>query len=68
MSNKLDRFDAKRLIEAKKIIGGIADYNYTSDSNRLYRKLNTIYKKIDKILETELEPKLQEEYNLIGRL
>ena len=26
----------------------------------------TIVKKIDKILETELEPKLQEEYNLLG--
>lgn len=65
---KLDRYDAKRLIDTKKIINGIADYNYTSESNPLYKKLMTIVKKIDKILETELEPKLQEEYNLLGRI
>lgn len=66
--NKLDRYDALKLIKAKKIINEVAVYNYTSESNKLYKKLNTISNKIDKILETELEPKLQEEYNLIGYL
>ena len=66
--NKLDRYDALKLIEAQKIINKVAEYNYTSESNKLYKKLNTISNKIDKILETELEPKLQEEYNLIGYL
>lgn len=66
--NKLDRYDAQRLIQARKMINGIAEYNYTSDSNRLYKKLNTIVTKIDHILETELEPKLQEEYNLLGHV
>ena len=35
---KLNRYDAQRLIDAKKIINGIADYNYTSESNPLYKK------------------------------
>ena len=65
---KLNRYDAQRLIDAKKIINGIADYNYTSESNPLYKKIMTIVKKIDKILETELEPKLQEEYNLLREI
>lgn len=66
--NKLNRYDAKKLIEARKVISGVADYNYTSDSSPLCRKLNTIMTKIDRLLETELEPELQEEYNLLGRL
>lgn len=66
--NKLDRHDALKLIEVKKKIHEVADYNYTSDSQPLYRKLTTVINKIDHILDTELEPKLQEEYNLVGKL
>jgi len=66
--SKLDRYDALRLIEARKIIDGVDAYNYISDSNPLHCKLETIVKKIDYILNTELEPKLQEEYNLLGRI
>ena len=66
--NKLGRFDGLKLIEARKHINGIAEYIYTSESNRLYRKLMTIVNKIDNVLASELEPKLQEEYNLLGRL
>lgn len=66
--SKLDRYDARKLIEARKTICVVADYNYTSDSQPLYRKLTTIIGKIDRVLNTELEPKLQEEYNLLGRL
>ena len=62
--NKIDRYDAQKLIKAQKLISEVADYNYTSDSSPVCRKLNTIIAKIDRLLETELEPKLQEEYKL----
>lgn len=65
--NKLDRYDALKLIEARKIINGIREYNNIISSS-LYKKLNTVVGKIDSILDTELEPKLQEEYNLLGRV
>lgn len=65
--NKLDRYDTLKLIEARKIINAIRDYNNIC-SSPLYKKLDTIVKKIDSILDTELEPKLQEEYNLSGRV
>ena len=65
--NKIDRYDAQKLIKAQKVISEVADYNYISDSSPLCRKLNTIIRKIDRLLETELEPELQEEYNLLGR-
>lgn len=66
--NKLDRYDYLKLIEAKDIILEIDAYNYSSESQPLHRKLTTIIKKIDHVLNTELEPKLQEEYNLVGSL
>jgi len=65
---KLDRYDAQKLIEARKEINGIAEYNYTSESNPLYRKLCTIVNKIDRVLETELDSELKEEYDRLGRL
>ena len=66
--NKIDRYDAQKLLKAQKLISEVADYNYTSDSSLVCRKLNTIITKIDRLLETELEPKLQEEYKLLGRV
>lgn len=66
--NKLDRYDTKKMIEAKKIIESVANYNYTSESDSLVRKLNTIINKINRVLDTELEPKLQEEYNFFGKV
>lgn len=66
--NKLDRYDAKKLLNVKGEIRSIMDYNYTSNSNRLYRKLNTILNKVDNLLNTELEPELQEEYRLTKRI
>ena len=65
--NKLDRYDTLKLIETKKTIEGIRDYNNIVSSS-LYKKLNTVIKKIDSILNTELEPELQKEYNLLGRV
>lgn len=66
--NKIDRYDAKKLLEAKKLIKEVAEYNYTSDSNPLCRKLNTVISKLDNILNNELEPELQEDYKLSGRV
>ena len=43
-------------------------YNYSSGSSPLEKKLNTIYTKLEHLLDTELEPKLQEEWNLLGRI
>ena len=65
--NKLDRYDTLKLIEAKKIIDGIREYNNIY-SSPLYKKLDTVVRKIDSILDTELEPRLQKEYNLLGRV
>lgn len=65
--NKLDRYDTLKLIEARKIIDGIRDYNNIT-SSPLYKKLNTVIMKIDSILATELEPELQKEYNHLGRV
>jgi hypothetical protein len=66
--NKIDRYDARKLTEAKKLIQEVAEYNYTSDSNPLWRKFSTIISKLDNILNNELEPELQEEYKLSGRI
>ena len=67
--NKLDRYDAKKIVAARKLIDEVRDYNNINiESSSLYRKLNTIIVKLDVILNTELEPELQEEYNRSGRL
>ena len=65
--NKLGRYDALKIIEARKIINGVRDYNNVK-SSPLYRKLSTIVGKLDAVLDTELEPKLQEEYTILGRI
>lgn len=65
--NKLDRYDALKVIKAKGIIDEVRDYN-NIESSSLYRKLNTLVVKMDNILATELEPKLQEEYNHTGKI
>lgn len=65
--NKLDRYDALKLIEAREIIIGIREYNNIISSS-LYKKLDTVVGKMGAILDTELEPELQEEYNLLGRV
>ena len=65
--NKLDRYDAEKLLKAKQIINEVYEYNYMSESDALSCKLNTILRKIDKILKNELEQEIQEEYiNKIG--
>lgn len=65
--NKLDRYDALKIIEIRKMLEGIIGYN-NIESSSLFKKLNTIDNKLEKLLDTELEPKLQEEWRLLGRL
>ena len=65
---KLDRYDARKMIEALEIIEDVRDRNYSSDTNPLFKKMCTICAKIEKVLETETQPNLQEEYKLCGRL
>lgn len=65
---KLDRYDGRKMIEALKIIEQVRDINYSSDTNPLYKKMCTICAKIEKVLETETRPELQEEYKLTGRI
>lgn len=60
--NKLDRYDSEKLVKAKLLIYEVYDYNYLSESDKLTRKLNTILDKIDKVLKTETEPKVHDEY------
>lgn len=65
--NKLDRYDARKLEEMLVILRQIENYNYVP-SSRLSKKLETIDNKLVHLLETELEPKLQAEYNQVGRV
>ena len=65
--NKLDSYDANKIVQARKLIDEVRDYNNIQSSS-LYRKLNTVIVKLDAILNTELEPELQEEYNRSGRI
>ena len=64
----IDRFDGRRLQEALKILEKVRDYNYVCESNPLYRKLDTACRKVENLLMTELEPKLQEEYRTRGKV
>lgn len=66
--NKLDRYDGLKIIEVKKKVSEVLEYNYSSGSSPLEKKLNTIYTKLEHLLDTELEPELQEEWNLLGRI
>lgn len=66
--NKLDRYDAQKILEIRSKVREISAYNYTSDSAPLVKKLYTIEKKLTNLLDTELEPELQAEWNLLGRI
>ena len=51
MQNKLDKFDAIKLEEARNVIAEVYDYHFKSRKDPLSRKLETLLKKIDHILE-----------------
>lgn len=55
MANKLDRYDTNKMKEARKIINQVYEYNYKSESDSLSKRLETILKKIDNIIENDGE-------------
>ena len=59
--NKLDRYDALKLQEAMQIIQSVKSYNNLPSSS-LYKKLETVSKKLDTILSTETTGEVQKEY------
>lgn len=60
--NKIDRYDAEKLLKARDIIMEVYNYNYLSEWDGLSRKLETIISKIDALFIKELKPGLKEEY------
>lgn len=59
MANKLDLYDANKLKDARKKINEVYEYNYIP-STPLCKKLGTILRKLDKVLETEFDEKKYE--------
>ena len=66
--NKLGKYDALKIVEMRKEMAGIIEYNYLSDSDPLTRKLQTIDKKLKYLLDTELEPDLEKEWKSKGEI
>ena len=51
MQNRLDIYDTKLLKDVRSTIKGIYEYNFKSRNDPLSAKLETLLKKIDRILE-----------------
>ena len=49
----LDAYDTEKLLEARKLVLEVYEYNYKSDSDPLTKKLTTILKKMDHLLGTD---------------
>lgn len=58
MENKLDQYDYEKMMKARKIISEVNDYNY-NEHTPLTKKLETVLRKIDKIIDTECEKRVQ---------
>lgn len=56
MTNKLDLYDTNKLKEARKLINEVYEYNWLP-STPLTKKLNTVLKKLDGIIENEVAEK-----------
>lgn len=54
MVNKLDKYDTDKLKEARKLIYQVYEYNF-KPSDSLSKKLKTILKKVDNIIENDGE-------------
>ena len=71
MGNKLDRYDARRLMKALGILRELYNCNDVP-SSPLTKKLGTICKKVESLLDTELGMEhghsLQEEYGMHGKI
>ena len=55
MANKLDKYDTDKLKDARKLIYQVYEYNFKSRNDPLSKKLETILKKIDNIIENDGE-------------
>ena len=55
MANKLDKYDTDKLKEARILIYKVYEYNFTSRSEPLGKKLETILKKMDNIIANDGE-------------
>ena len=64
---KLDRYDALKLQKTLQLINEVKDYNNVL-SSPVYRKLDTVSKKLDKILAEETEPGVSKEYTSEGKV
>ena len=64
---KIDRYDALKLQIALLLINEVKDYNNVL-SSPVYRKLDTVSKKLDKILAEETEPDVSKEYTFGGKV
>lgn len=53
MANKLDLYDTNKLKEARKLINQVHEYNWFP-STPLTKKLETIIKKLDNVIENEI--------------
>ena len=56
MANKLDLYDTNKLKEARKLINEVHEYNWFP-STPLTKKLDTILKKLDSVIENEIADK-----------
>lgn len=56
MANKLDLYDTNKLKEARKLINEVYEYNWCP-STPLTTKLDTIIRKLDSVIEKEMDEK-----------
>ena len=56
MANKLDLYDTNKLKQARKLINEVYEYNWFP-STPLTKKLDTILKKLDSVIENEIAEK-----------
>lgn len=65
---KISRYDGQRILESLHTMQKVRDYYYSCDSGPLYRKLDTICRKMDNVLANDLEADAQEMYRILGKL
>lgn len=53
MANKLDGYDTNKMKDVRKTINQVYEYNYKSKTDPLSKKLQTILRKIDNIIEND---------------
>lgn len=62
MANKLDLYDTNKLKQARKLINEVYEYNWFP-STPLTKKLDTILRKLDSVIENEMDEKYKR-YNI----